>query len=393
MIYDFDEIIERKNTQSSKWDNVAARIGNGDALPMWVADMDFRCPIQVVEAVKKRAEHEIYGYPYVPPEFYEVTASWLKKRHGWEIRSDWVVFTTGIVPVFNTMIQAFTEEGDEVIIQEPVYHQMIHPVKDNGRVISNNALLCENGVYSIDFEDLERRASRAEAKLLFLCSPHNPVGKVWSRQDLVRIAEICLKYGVIIVSDEIHSDLLLFGNRHVPLASIDERYAWNSVSCFAPSKTFNIAGLRASGIVAPNPEIRKKLENQFKKNKGIQQNVFAVPAYIAAYTECDDYLEQLVAYLEKNIAFLAAFLEERMPKIKIGKQEATYLAWLNCKALNLSDEALAEFFIDKSLVGVSLGTAFGDEGSGYVRLNVGCPRRTLEKALHQILVQYKSFGF
>ncbi|HWR31626.1 MAG TPA: aminotransferase class I/II-fold pyridoxal phosphate-dependent enzyme, partial [Negativicutes bacterium] len=281
MKYNFDEVINRKNTQSSKWDNVGDRVGNANALPMWVADTDFRCPQPVVDAVKARAEHMIYGYPYTVPEFKESTINWIRKRHGWEIDPDWIVFATGIVPVFNTMIQAFTEVGDEVIIQRPVYHPFGFAIVDNDRVISDNSLIYEDGRYRIDFEDLERRAASPKAKLMILCNPHNPVGRIWKKEDLVQIAEICLRNDIILISDEIHSDLIFSGYKHIPIASLNERYAMNTVTCYAPSKTFNIAGLRSSGIVVPNPKLRKGLEKQFKKNRSIQQNVFALPSYIA----------------------------------------------------------------------------------------------------------------
>jgi cysteine-S-conjugate beta-lyase len=389
MKYNFDEVINRKNTQSSKWDNVGARVGNAKALPMWVADTDFRCPQPVIDVVKARAEHMIYGYPYTVPEFKEATINWVQKRHGWEIQPDWIVFATGIVPVFNTMIQAFTEIGDEVIIQRPVYHPFGFAVVDNDRVISDNSLLYEHGQYRIDFADLEKRAASPKAKIMILCNPHNPVGRVWEKADLIEIAEICLRHNVILISDEIHSDLIFSGHKHVPVASLDERYAMNTVTCYAPSKTFNIAGLRGSGIVAPNPKLRKGLELQFKKNRSIQQNVFALPAYIAAYNECEDYLEQLLPYLEGNVKFLDVFLKAHMPKIKLVKPEGTYLMWLDCSELGLSGDTLSDFFINKCLVAVNRGDGFGPEGAAFVRLNIGCPRATLEQGLKQILEQYK----
>ena len=389
MKYDFDEIIDRRHTQSSKWDNVGPRVGNPNALPMWVADTDFRCPQPVVDAVKARAEHLVYGYPFVVPEFKQTTVNWIKRRHGWELHPDWILFATGIVPVFNTMIQAFTEPGDEVIIQQPVYHPFGFAIVDNNRKISNNGLVYREGKYLIDFEDLERKAASPKAKLMFICNPHNPVGRSWTRDELSRVARICQKNDVIIVSDEIHSDLMLFGSHHIPLASIDEKFAMNTVTCYAPSKTFNTAGLRGSGIVVPNNIIREKLEMQFKKNRSIQQNIFAVPAYIAAYTKCDDYVEQLIPYLEKNVLFLEAFLKKEMPKIKLVRPEATYLMWLDCAGLGIKGDDLADFFINQSLVAVSRGDGFGAAGESFVRLNIGCPQATLARGLNLILEQYQ----
>lgn len=387
-----DEVIVRKGTQSSKWDNVGARVGNAEALPMWVADMDFTCPQPVVDAILRRAQHPVYGYTYIIPEFYSSTIRWIKRQHGWELEKDWLVFATGVVPVMNTIIQEFTQEGDEVIIQQPVYHPFGFAVNDNKRILSNNELIYENGRYAIDFEDLERRAASPKAKLMIICNPHNPVGRVWRRQELEQMADICLKHEVLMVVDEIHSDLILNGFHHIPLASLKEEYAMNSVTCYAPSKTFNCAGLRGSGLVIPNPEIRKRLENRFKRNRSIQQNVFALPAYVAAYTKCEDYLEQLIVYLEGNVKYLDRFLKTHMPKIHLVEPEATYLMWLDCRELGLTPDELADFFINKSLVAVSRGDGFGAAGGQFVRLNIGCPRVTLEQGLAQVLAQYNTLS-
>lgn len=388
MKYNFDEFIDRKNTQSSKWDNVGARVGNPDALPMWVADTDFRCPKPVVDAVMARAAHPVYGYPFTPPEFKTATVNWIRKRHGWVLNPEWILFSTGVVPVFNTAIQFLTQPGDEVIIQRPVYHPFGFSVEDNGRVISDNSLIYQDGRYTMDFEDLEKRAASPKAKLMILCNPHNPVGRVWTKEELTRVAEICLKNHVVMISDEIHSDLMLFGSRHSSVASLDERYAMNTITCFAPSKTFNIAGLRASGIVVPNPELRKDLERQFQRNRTIQQSVFAVPAYVAAYNDCEDYLEQLIPYLEGNVRYLDDFVKKNMPKIKLVSPEATFLMWLDCSGLKMTQDELADFIINKSLVAVNRGDGFGAEGADFFRLNIGCPRSVLKQGLDRILDQY-----
>ena len=392
MKYNFDEHIERKGTQCSKWDNVGARTGNADALPVWVADTDFSCPRPILDAVRKRAEHPIFGYPIVTQDFRDATIHWVEKRHGWKLESDWIVYASGIVPVLNTLVQQYTEPGDEVIIQRPVYHPFGYAVDDNNRVISDNRLLYRDGRYTIDFDDLERRASSPRAGIMLFCSPHNPGGRVWTEEELRKVAEICLRNNVVLVSDEIHSDLVLFGHRHIPAASLDERYAMNTVTCFAPSKTFNIAGLRASGIVVPNPEIRAALELQFKRNRTVAQNSFSIPAYVAAYEECEDYLTQLLPYLEGNMRFLDEFLKANMPKIKLVPPESTFLAWLDCRETGLTGESLNDFFIHECKVGVSRGNSFGSAGSDFARVNVGCPRATLEKAMNMILEQYRKRG-
>ena len=389
MKYNFDEIIDRRNTQSSKWDNVGVRVGNKDALPMWVADTDFPCPVPVVEAVVERAKHPIYGYSFVVPEFYDATIRWIQKQHGWTLKKEWITFATGVVPVMNTMIQEFTDEGDEIIVQQPVYHPFGFAIYDNHRSLSNNQLIYQNGYYSIDFADLEQRARSPKAKLMIICNPHNPVGRVWTEEELRKMADICVKNHVLMVVDEIHSDLIFDGHRHIPVASLNEEYAMNSVTCYAPSKTFNCAGLRGSGLVIPNQEIKKRLEKRFKMNRSIQQSIFALPAYVAAYTKCDDYLEQLIPYLEDNVAYLGEFLKEKTPKIKLVKPEGTYLMWLDCSELKMTPDELADFFIQTCQIAVSRGDGFGSAGSQFVRLNIGCPRAILERALQQIYVEYQ----
>lgn len=389
MRYNFDEIIDRHNTASSKWDNVGPRVGNPDALPMWVADTDFRCPQPVVDAVIARAQHPVYGYPFVTPDFQAATCGFIKRHHGWELKPEWLVFATGIVPVFNTMVQALTEEGDQVIICRPVYHPFGFAIVDNKRQISDCSLIYENGRYSIDFEDLRRRAQNPRAKLMIMCSPHNPVGRVWTAEELLKVAEICYENHVVVICDEIHSDLILKGFKHVPMGMLgSEEVRNNVITCYAPSKTFNIAGLRGSAIVVPDPELRAMLNNRFKMNRSIQQSIFAVPALVAAYTQCDDYLEQQLEYLQGNVDFLREYLKEKMPKIKLVEPEATYLMWLDCTELGISGDDLAKFIIQDCKVAVSRGDGFGEEGKNFIRLNIGCPRATLKQGLDMIREQY-----
>lgn len=390
MKYDFDEIINRRNTGSSKWDNVGARVGNPDALPMWVADTDFRCPQPIVDAVMERAQHPVYGYPYVTPDFKDVTVEWIERRHGWRLDPSWLVFATGIVPVFNTMIQALTQEGDHIIISRPVYHPFGFAIDDNRRVLSDNSLIYQDGRYTIDFEDLKKRAQHPKAKLMIISSPHNPVGRVWTEEELYQISQICADNNVVVICDEIHSDLMLYGNKHIPMGMLgDEKMRNNIITCYAPSKTFNCAGLRGSAVVVPNPRLRELLNEQFKMNRSIQQNIFAVPAYVAAYTQCDDYLEQLLTYLEKNVDFLRSYLAEKMPRIKLVEPESTYLMWLDCTELGISGDELAHFIIHDCKLAVSRGDSFGQEGKNFFRLNIGCPTSVLQHGLDLILEQYQ----
>ena len=391
MKYNFDEIIDRRNTQSSKWDNVGARVGNPDALPMWVADTDFRCPQPIVDAVMERARHPIYGYPFVTPEFQEVTVDWIEKHHHWKLDPDWIVFATGIVPIFNTMIQALSEPGDKIIISRPVYHPFGYAIVDNKREISDNSLRYENGRYTMDFDDLRRRAADPRAKLMIVSNPHNPVGRCWTPEELYELSSICAENNVVVICDEIHSDLMLYGHKHTPMGTLgSEKMRNNVISCYAPSKTFNCAGLRGSAVIVPDPGLRKLLTDRFKMNRSIQQNVFALPAYIAAYTKCEDYLEQLLPYLEKNVDFLRSYLQEKMPRIKLVEPEATFLMWLDCTGLGISGDELADFFINTCRVAVSRGDSFGEEGRDFARLNIGCPTSVLKQGLDQIYEQYKS---
>lgn len=389
MKYDFDEIIDRRHTGSSKWDNVGPRIGSPDALPMWSADMDFRCPQPIIDAVIRRAQHPVYGYPFVTDDFYTSTIRWMDRRYGWKLEREWLVFATGIIPVFNTMIQALTEKGDKVIISRPVFHNFSAAILDNERVVSNNRLLYRDGRYTIDFDDLRRRAEDPAARMFILCNPHNPIGREWSREDLLEISEICSENNVLLICDEIYADVMLSGNRHTPVGMLgSESMRRNVITCCAPSKAFGCAGLRASAVIVPDPRLRALLNERFKMNRSIQQNDFALPAYAAAYTECDDYLEQLLPYLEKNLAFLRAYLREKMPKIRLVEPDATFLAWLDCSELGLSGDELAHFIIHECGVAVIRGDSFGPEGSSFFRLNIGCPTATLEKGLELIHAQY-----
>ena len=389
MQYDFDEIIDRHHTSSSKWDNVGARVGDPEALPMWVADTDFRCPQPVVDAIMRRAQHPIYGYPFVTKDFYDSTISWIEKRHGWRLEADWLVFATGIVPVFNTMIQVLTQPGDRIIIQRPVYHPFGYAVVDNDREISDNSLIYKDGKYTIDFDNLRRRAEDSKAKLMIISNPHNPVGRVWTKEELYEMSSICAENGVVVICDEIHSDLMLYGHHHTPMGMLgDEKMRSNVITCYAPSKTFNIAGLRGSAVVVPDKELRTALNKQFKANRSIQQNIFALPGYVAAYTQCEDYLEQLLPYLESNVDYLRSYLAEKMPKIRLVEPEATYLMWLDCTQLGLSGDDLADFIIHDCKVAVNRGDGFGEEGKDFIRLNIGCPQSTLKQGLDRIYEQY-----
>lgn len=393
MKYDFDQIIERRNTYSSKWDNVGPRVGNPDALPMWVADMDFRVPEPVIEALRRRVEHGIFGYPFLPAEFRQAVQRWMRVRHGWDISCEHVIFCSGIVSALYNAVQALTKPGEKVLIQQPVYYPFSDSTRDNGRQISANPLLLKNGRYEIDFADLEARAADPDTHLMILCNPHNPVGRVYTREELLRIGQICLRHGVTILSDEIHSDFIYPGHRHIPMASLSPEIAHITITAVAPSKTFNLAGLRTAALIVSDPELRKTLSHTFDQNRSACVNTFGLDAFIAAYTQGEEYLDQLLDYLWGNVQYLDQYLKEHMPKIRLIAPEGTYLMWLDCRELGLDDEALDRFFIYDAAVAVDRGHWFGAGGSGFMRLNIACPRATVTQALTQLQAIYNAHSF
>lgn len=388
MQYHFDEIINRKGTGCEKWDGAAEAGGNPDALPMWVADTDFRCPTPVVEAVTARAAHGIFGYCQENPRFQQVTAQWQRERHGWDIGDGTILFSSSVVPAIFTAVQAFTQPGDKVIVQRPVYYPFMAAVEDQGRMVSNNALILKEGHYEIDFDDLERRASDPDAKLMILCSPHNPVSRVFTRDELTKIGSICRKHDVVLFSDEIHGDIVFQGHRHIPIASISSEIAQICLTAVSPSKTFNVAGLRAAAVIIHNPELLEKFQIVLRRNRSASLSVFGQAAYIAAYGHCADYADQLVAYLQENVAYLQDFLEDHMPKIHLIRPEGTYLMWLDCRELGLEDEALEHFFAWDAGLALDMGSWFGPEGSGFARMNIACPKAYLQQAMRQLLAAY-----
>ena len=392
MIYNFDHVLNRRGTYSSKWDNVGARIGNPNALPMWVADMDFQSPQPVIEAVRRRAESGIYGYAYLPAAFKDATVRWMKTRHEWDISEASVSYASSILPIMFAAVQAFTEPGDYVILQRPVYYPFLQAVENQGRIISNNALRLKDGRYEMDFDDLERRAADPRAKIMFLCSPHNPVGRVFTKEELRRVNDICCRNHVVVISDEVHSDFVYPGYKHTPLASISREAAENTITAISPSKTFNTAGLRAAAMITFNDKLRESVNTALQNNRAASISAFGLDAYIAAYMEGEEYLNQLLRYLHANIRYLDASLKESMPKIKLIPPEGTYLMWLDCRELCMDDHALDDFFTNQAEVGLDKGFWFGAEGSGFMRMNIACPRATLEVAMNRLRRAYAALA-
>jgi len=386
MRYNFDEVIDRTNYHSVKWDELETTFGAipKDVLPMWVADMEFRSPKPVIEAIKKANEHGIYGYTSRPLSYYQAIIDWMEKRHNWKVKKDWIAYSPGVVPALSLIVRSFCQPGDKVIVQPPVYYPFFRVIENNGCHVVNNPLKLSNKKYFIDWEDLERKVDDPRVKLLILCSPHNPVGRVWQKEELIILGEICLKHNIIVVSDEIHADILFKGYRHIPFASISPAFAHNSITCTAPSKTFNLAGLQTSSIIIPNKKYYKIYENILDSLALDENNVFGLVALEAAYRDGEEWLEQLLSYLNENLKFLMKYFKERIPKIKVIKPEGTYLIWLDCRQLGLSAKDLNNFMIKKARVALDDGYWFGTEGKGFMRINIACPRSFLEEGLKRI---------
>lgn len=348
---------------------------------MWVADMDFQSPPAVIEALKSRVEHGIFGYSYPSDSYYEAIISWIRRRHNWEIQRDWIMFSPGVVPGIHMLIRSLTRPGDKVIVQTPVYYPFFGAIENNGCHILSNSLKCKDGRYTMDFEDLERKAKDPRARVLVLCSPHNPVGRVWTKEELTRLGRICAENDVTVISDEIHCDLVYRGHSHTCFASLDKAFLENSITCHAPSKTFNLAGLETSVIVIPNPDLRRELANIVLPPR---PNVFGAVALEAAYSHGDEWLDELRRYLEANLEFLNKRVEARIPRIKVVEPEGTYLVWLDCRELGMDTESLEKFMLNEAKLWLDEGYIFGREGAGFERINIACPRPILEEALDRL---------
>ncbi len=390
MKYDFDTVCDRRDTDCAKWGAVKAIFGREDVIPMWVADMDFPTAAPIVEALKKRAAHPFYGYTMPSPSLTEAVVDRMKRRFDWKIQPEWVVYTPGIIPALNIAVRALTHPGDEIILQEPVYHPFFGVVKGSGCQIVHNNLKLARGRYSMDYVDLaakfqpqDRRADHSRVKAIIFCNPQNPIGRVWSREELTKMGEIVIGNGAIIISDEIHCELLYKGYRHTPFASISEEFAQNSIVCMAPSKTFNLPGLEASSIVIPDKKLRDRF-NDIKSGMVPGLNIFGLAAMEAAYRHGDEWLGQLLDYLQGNLEFTLKYFKARIPKIKAIKPQGTYLLWLDCRGLRLEDEELQEFMREQARVGFDDGFMFGEGGSGFQRMNIACPRSLLREALERI---------
>jgi cystathionine beta-lyase len=384
MGYNFDKPVSRQGTSSVKYDRREEVFGKEDIIPMWVADMDFSPPPSVVNAIRERAGHEILGYSVRPREYFDSIIRWHRRRYNWLINPESILFSPGVVPALNIATLAFTEPGDSIIVQPPVYFPFFTAVTDHGRRLVNNRLLFNNGYYRFN-SDQFREQCRNGAKMLFLSNPHNPVGRVWTRDELLEIAEICIEYGVIIISDEIHCDLVLSGNIHTPVASLSKEIAGSVVTCVAPSKTFNLAGMATSSIIIDNSGLRALFASKLDSLHLTNGNIFGTVASIAAYSEGEEWLKQLIQYIEVNIDYVTGFCQEKLPLIKPVRPEATYLLWLDCREMGITGSELNNFFVNRAGLGLNEGSTFGEGGEGFMRMNLATPLATVKKAMDQLL--------
>lgn len=382
MKYNFDEVIDREKNRSAKYDEREKKFGTRDVIPMWIADMDFRTAQPIIDAAKKKAEEGIWGYTSRPASYYEAVCGWQKRRNGWDVDPKMISFAVGVVPAMSSMVNVFTKPEDKVLIQTPVYSEFYDVTESWGRQVVESPLKEKDGVWSINWENFEKKAG--EAKMFFLCNPHNPLGIVWSREDLTRMCEICIRHQVLIVSDEIHSDLIFHGKKHIPTATLSEEIAAYVITCTSGTKTFNLAGIQAAAIVFPNQEL-KGVYDRFWVNLDIHRNnAFSSVIMETAFNEGEEWLEQLLEYISGNFDFIREYCREHIPQIKPNLPDATYLVWLDCRELGMSNEELKNFMIHKAGLGLNEGWSFGRSLSGYMRLNAACPRSVIEKALKQL---------
>jgi cystathionine beta-lyase len=386
--YNFDEIVPRKGTNCLKYDALEMFFKSEDLLPLWVADMDFKTPDFIVNAIKQRVDHEVYGYTFRPDSYYEAVISWMNRRHNWAVKKEWISFSPGVVAGLTFAIEAFSKPGDGIVVQSPVYFPFFDCVKGTKRKMIDNPLKIVDGRYTFDLDDLKAKIDK-NTKLLMLCNPQNPGGMVWTKEELVALTNICLENDIMIISDEIHSDLIFDGHKHIPIASISEQVAQNCVVSMAPSKTFNVAGLTSSIVIIPNKANFVRYERAIGVGHLHMGNVFGSVALEAAYTHGDEWLEQMLGYLWDNYLLLEEFITTKLPRVKVMKPEATYLIWMDFTDYGMKNDDLMKFLIENAKLALNDGGRFGLGGDGWLRINIGCPRSILQEALLRL---EKAFG-
>lgn len=375
--FDFDEIVNRRGSGSEKWDGGAS----ADLLPMWVADMDFRTSPAIIEALRKRVDHGIFGYEHVSDAYYDALINWFDRRHGWRMRREWVIYTTGVVPAVSAVIKAMTAPGDKVLVQTPVYNCFFSSIRNNGCLMADNKLVYHDGTYSIDFDDFERKAADPSVKVFLLCNPHNPAGRVWTKEELTRMGDICMRHGVFVLSDEIHCDIVMPGYRYTPFASISEDFLMHSATCTAPTKTFNIAGLQIANITVADEETRRRVDKAININEVCDVGPMGVTALQAAYNDGEEWLNGLLDYLHGNYECLKEFFAGHMPQLQVTKLEATYLVWVDCSALGKPSKTIVNELIEKKKLWLNDGEMYGEATRPFVRINIACPRSVMLRGL------------
>lgn len=380
MKYDFDEIVPRRGTNAIKWDMDT----DPEVLPMWVADMDFRTAPAVAAALKRRVQHDIFGYATAPKAYYDAITGWFRRRHGWQIRPEWVLHTTGVIPALSAVIKALTQPGDKVLIQTPVYNHFFTSIHNSGCQAAESPLVYRDNTYTIDFDDLERKAADPAVKLMLLCNPHNPAGRVWTPAELHRIGELCLRHDVVVVADEIHCELVMPGFRYTPFASLSEEFARRSVTCASPSKAFNLAGVQVANIFAADAGLRERIARSLEINETGMISPFAIEALTAAYTDGAEWLDALNGYLWENYLFLRDYFARHLPQFPVLPLEGTYLVWADCRAAGLSSDTLTRRLLDEGRLHVNSGSMYGAAGEGFIRLNIACPRKLLAEGLDRL---------
>lgn len=383
-MYDFDKVVERRGSDSYKWDQLKERFGRDDLLGLWVADMDWETPPFIVDALRHRLDHPVFGYTFEPADYWPTVAQWIETHHGWHVDIEWLKFIPGIVKGIAMAVNVFVKPDEKIIIQPPVYHPFRLVPEGNGReVVENPLILNADGSYSMDFEQLESIADE-HCKMLILSNPHNPAGIVWDKETLTRLAHFCYERGIVVISDEIHCDMTLWGSKHVPFATVSDEAAHCSITFAAPSKTFNIAGIVSSYAVVPDDSLRQRFYSWLEANEMCQPTLFAPIATLAAYKEGEQWRCEMLRYVEENIRFVEDYCRERLPMIKPLRPQASFLVWLDCRDMKLPQEALVDLFVNKARLALNDGAIFGKQGEGFMRLNVGCPRSVLREAFDRL---------
>ena len=385
MPYNFDEPVNRRNTHSLKWD-VKER-----ELPMWVADMDFQTAPEIQEAIRERAAHGVFGYSIVPEEWYQAYMGWWERRHHFSMEKEWLVFCTGVVPAISSMVRKLTTAGENVLVQTPVYNIFFHSIVNNGRNIAENPLRYDGNTYQMDFEDLERKLSDPQTTLMILCNPHNPVGRIWSREELEQVGGLCRKYHVTVISDEIHCDLTSPGQEYIPFASVSENCKNTSITCMAPTKAFNLAGLQTAAVAVPNPNLRHKVWRGLNTDEVAEPNSFAVEAAVAAFTKGEAWLDSLREYIQENKNFVENFLKKEDLHIRLVPSQATYLLWLDCREMHGSAGEFTQYLREHTGLYLSEGKQYGENGSSFIRMNIACSRSRLEDGLKRLAEGARSY--